>query len=593
MKRPCGLQVQRWLRAVSKLACVALLTGGAIPGTSAQDSPATGVTDPVLMAWAGQDDVASCSVCHYAAPVGGLRPPDTSFSRQDELQFWLANDKHAIARRRVEPLTIDERDQEAINYARKLGLQSVPADWFGDSNLLSRRICDKLGYDVATTEGYGRFRDNCLTCHGGYRGAQDDVHFAKGEGGQPGISCNYCHQINGNDAWVNQHGINAAERWRLLPPELKSAQGMRDLVNMTVQAANCFDCHIGNRDQDMFVTHAMYAAGHPPLPGIELQTFCESMPQHWRTEGELYSSLADFEKRDLYFQVNFPPLFAGEKLLQRRPGDVLWNTRKVLVGALVARTHWLDLMIASATPDRWADYSLYDCASCHHDLREPSPRQTRGYVGAPGRPRQSEWTVPLLEVALLTVSTQTRDEVRELEHQLAVEFSDTPFGDSERVAAIARRLRSAIQRAMEELEALPIKSGVGPGAIWRLAQTKPEQLLVYDAARQVVWAIQAIAKELEFVGEALPDEIMSQINELSEPIEKDGDMGVAAVSAVTRITTGIDTTLPSGRQAFIYPDNLYSDLRRKATFDPAALAVRLESLAASLVAMRQRPLESD
>ncbi len=39
------------------------------------------------------------------------------------------------------------------------------------------------------------------------------------------------------------------------------------------------------------MTHEMYAAGHPPLPSVELQTFCEEMPQHWQTPRELYDSL--------------------------------------------------------------------------------------------------------------------------------------------------------------------------------------------------------------------------------------------------------------------------------------------------------------
>src|SRR5205814_2242281 len=36
------------------------------------------------------------------------------------------------------------------------------------------------------------------------------------------------------------------------------------------------------RAEGKVVTHEMYAAGHPPLPGFELATFSESLPKHWR-----------------------------------------------------------------------------------------------------------------------------------------------------------------------------------------------------------------------------------------------------------------------------------------------------------------------
>ena len=34
------------------------------------------------------------------------------------------------------------------------------------------------------------------------------------------------------------------------------------------------------------VTHEMYAAGHPPLPGFEIATFCSQMPPHWESAAE-------------------------------------------------------------------------------------------------------------------------------------------------------------------------------------------------------------------------------------------------------------------------------------------------------------------
>lgn len=549
---------------------------GQAPESSAVGSP--GATDPVYLSWQNQAGVAACGGCHYQAG-GGFARPDLSFSRRDELKFWLANDKHAIARRRVEPLTGEEITDEAAALIRELSLDSLPTDWFGASNALSRRICDKLGYDVNTSSGYAMFRDNCLTCHGGYRGAADNEVFAKAGGAQPGISCNYCHQVDSNDAWVDMHGgTRAATEWRGLPPAQKTAAGMRDLVNVAHQAASCYDCHIGNRAQNMFVSHVMYAAGHPPLPGIELQTFCAAMPQHWQNESQLHQSLANFAGRDEYFRVNFPALFGGDEAPRLTPEQTYWNTRKILVGALAAKLHSTQLVAASALTPHWADYSLYDCTACHHELREPSVRQARGYAAAPGRPRPPEWTDALLNVALdVSVAQEAsganlRSQIEAVEAKLAAAFSQTPFGEPRVVGPIAEELAAMLQSALERVQSKSISAIAAREVIRRLALTPKEMLLVYDSSRQVVWAIQAIAAELESQGEPLPAELVQKI---------------AALSDVA--TTGLETKLPASRQLFIYPDHLNAELQRKAAYTPDRLAANLAIIAAEIVVRPTAP----
>jgi mono/diheme cytochrome c family protein len=529
-------------------------------------------SDPVFNSWKAHSDVADCGRCHYQA--SGFGTPDQSFSRQDELQFWLANDKHAIARRRVEPLTTADILEEAQALQTRLGINSIPKDWFGLSNALSYRICEKLGYDVKTPTGYAAFQDNCLTCHGGYQGDGDNANFAKSKDGgkeQPGISCNYCHQIGDKTTWVNQHGgVDAATAWRNLPPNQKAAAGMQDLVNVGTQAANCYDCHIGNRDKNMFVTHVMYAAGHPPLPGIELQTFCESMPRHWRTESELYDSLkeAGFGGRDEYYKVNFPKVTDSAT-----PDEVFWNTRKILVGAIAARLQAAELIADSANNARWADYSLYDCAACHHELREPSARQERGYAAAPGRPRLHEWPNAILSTSLdLAVgpSGPMRESIDATEAKLAVALSQSPFGEPNIVGSIATEQTALLRNAMKLAQSKPISAN-GARLIIKLLASPPkngslqDKLVVYDSARQVVWAIQAVAAELEAMGEPLPPALAAKITSLGDP----------AIS-------GLDPILPAGRQVFIYPEKLNEDLERRATYSPEKLAALLAEIATDI-----------
>ena len=36
------------------------------------------------------------------------------------------------------------------------------------------------------------------------------------------------------------------------------------------------------KSEEKFITHDMYAAGHPPLPGFELGAYTRGMPLHWQ-----------------------------------------------------------------------------------------------------------------------------------------------------------------------------------------------------------------------------------------------------------------------------------------------------------------------
>lgn len=576
-------QRRTWRAVCSVLACATALFAAAVaassvvsaqPPDAAAEQRSAIQSDPVFQAWKQHPGVQTCAPCHYESDNEFVER-DTAFSRQNELSFWLAHDKHAIARRRVEPLTQDELYDEAQELLQRwadagLEFDSVPSDWFGASNVLSRRICDKLGYDVTTAEGYATFRNRCLTCHGGYRGDQDTADFARGGTEQPGISCNYCHQLDDNNEWVSQHGSpTTKEAWRLLSPNEKAAAGMRDLVDSAHQANLCFDCHVGNRSTDQFVTHEMYAAGHPPLPSVELQTFCQQMPQHWRTLSQLYESIEDAETREKYFGINFPELFADSEGLS--PGKVFWNTRKMLIGAVKAREQTLELILQSAHPDRWGDYALYDCAACHHELRRPSDRQQRGFPTAPGRPRQHEWPSALLNVAMETAGDS--ETARSLEDELTSAFGRQPFGDPADVEPAAARLRDQMTAATNRLQSRAVDEELARRVLMALAETPREEVFVYDAARQVVWAMQVVARELREEGAPLEEELERRITELGQPSAETGSTGIAA-------------TLPAGRQSFIYPANLRADLERRAAFDPDEFVARLREIRERLAASR-------
>ncbi len=589
-----GQSVRRTLSNAAGLWVIAAVSCIALPLTSASaqsNSAASTVTsDPVLASWKNQASVAACAQCHLRGANEFAGEDSATFSRLTELQFWLQNDKHAIARRRVEPLSKNALLEQAELISERLD-GPLPADWLGESNVLSKRICDKLGYEVTTVEGYRKFQENCMTCHGGYRGdATEKLGFERPVldpfTSQPGISCNYCHQVGNQTQWIAKHGVpDAAKSWRTQTPAQKLALGMRDLVNATNQSDLCLDCHIGNRKQNQFVTHEMYAAGHPPLPSIELQTFCDQMPGHWQSLSQLHDSLAKSPTRDAYFAVNFPGLIPNSKGIDG--GKMYWNTRQMLIGAIVARMKSTELYVDAAVDDAWADYALYDCAACHHELQIPSVRQYRGYPAAPGRPRQHEWPQSLLHTALLF--SQVAEAPNSLEQLMQTQFGETPFGDPRQIAGTAVRLNRALESALRAAQQKPIDAAMARNVLLSLARTNENQLVTYDAARQIAWAMQLVAQEMSDEGSPLSPEIQSLIDSLSS---HESDPAADAGG------TGIDTKLPSGRQVFIYPRNLQADLARRAKYDRTEFVNRLRELnrkitnsprSASLMITRPQP----
>lgn len=554
------------------------------------------LSDPIYLSWIAYEPVTRCVSCHVTGPseadIDSGRSGDlTSFSRQREMLYWLNRDKHTIARRRVEPFAREQSEQELNQLFDRLdkqidnaleayrdsgirvnrdmvGLRSVPEEWIGESNILSRRICDKLWGpgSITTEEGYAKFRDACLTCHGGYQPGDTGFGLADLDEARLGIDCLYCHQKGENDQWVAPHQL--PDKWRLLPPDQKEAAGLRDLVSTSKQADMCFDCHVGNRQKNMFVTHEMYAAGHPPIPSIEVQKFCEEMPQHWQTPSQLHDSLEGYEGREKYFDVNYPGVTESIGA-----GDVFWNTRKMLIGALTARKKAAQLYVDSATEAHpWADYSLYDCAACHHELKTDSRRQARGFPGAPGRPRQHEWPDALLGILYQQSSLAS---AVDLEQQLVSDFSRQPFGEPQTVGATAAMLGGGLDLVIEGMERKPVNVRVAQRLLLELTKTPVDRLMTYDSARQVVWAIQTIASELSREGRPLKSAPAELVRSLGQPD-----------------AAGINAKLPSGRKVFIFPDELRMDLELRANYDPQRLKAQLDQIRGALLARKGRSANS-
>lgn len=555
--------------------CFGVLAATACAAPPADTSPASPdlSSNAVFAAWQGNADVQRCGYCHYE-PGNAFAERSTEFCRLTELKQWLQADKHALARQRIEPIAPEQRDAALQRIKKTLDARNrasvnVPDDWIGDSNFLSFAICQKLGYDVGTDEGFDRFRTHCLTCHGGYAASTQAQPTAGQQGERPGISCTYCHQTGPQTDWIDRHSSgDAASQWRGLPPQTKAEHGMRNLASPSAQAELCYSCHIGDLKRGMFVTHAMYAAGHPPLPSVELSALIDAMPRHWRTPQELYKSLPQDEARDAYFRTTYP-------VLQRQSGDALqvehvqWKTDAMLHGGLTGQQQVLQMLVHAADPasQAWGDYALYDCAACHHALKIPSPRQNVHTTGAPGRPRLLTW--PQTLSGALDRALGQPAELAEAQSKLELAMTQRPFGDRQAVAAAATQLNKAFELLKSRVAERALDRQFSIELLNALATTPDDLMIDYQAARQVNWAIRGIDAELAEQSEPLPEAVRAAIHTLGTG----GEPREALVS----------TELPGGQHRQIFPAFVRAELQRQADYDSEIFLEQLDAIALSLV----------
>src|SRR5262249_11260944 len=141
--------------------------------------------------------------------------------------------------------------------------------------------------------------------------------------------------------------------------------GLTDLWDPAKRTRLCASCHVGSSEEGKVLTHAMYAAGHPPLPAFEVAAFSSQMPPHWQPLAEQKPTV--------------------QELLGFAPDAVAFEgSRLALAGSIAARESYLRLLTGQASQHLLSsaealDWALFDCFACHHDLKTPSWRQERGY----------------------------------------------------------------------------------------------------------------------------------------------------------------------------------------------------------------------
>ncbi len=362
---------------------------------------------------------------------------------------------------------------------------------------------------IGETLGRPAHRDlRCLACHSGFP-AQSlstdvpglvDEQFLGDVRMTSGVSCEGCHgaagrrstvlppntSTVGDPGWGTQHFTD--EQWRYRNPQEKFEYGYADVHSVIPRTRLCLSCHSGNAAMGRVLTHEMYAAGHPPLPPFELETFQNQMPKHWR----------EITEKDPALQLDYSSR-SGRKI----PSETIRTTRNVLISALITFSESLTLTadLAEGFPEgneksavpgseretgAWPELARFECYACHHDLRHNSWRSTSQEPGRPGRPRLHSFPHVLATVAFSTLDPTRRSTDRESLLRRAT--LDVPFGDRPALIAAARTLAEEAAAAATQLEADESVTVELLRLRERLLQTAAETVIDYDTARSLVWA---------------------------------------------------------------------------------------------------------
>ncbi len=172
----------------------------------------------------------------------------------------------------------------------------------------------------------------------------------------------------------------------------------------------------------------MYAAGHPPLPGIEIESFADQMPRHWRYLSE---KRPDFEFATQFKKQHGQNIATGDSI--EWSDDEFPRTKNLLVAGVMASAHSVDLL-AKLSNDRkleWPEFAAFDCAACHHDLKANGGWQ-RQFAGIPGRPPAPYWTRSLAKLGAAYLDLQSQEKWSERlateQQQLQAILDRQPFG---------------------------------------------------------------------------------------------------------------------------------------------------------------------
>ncbi len=264
---------------------------------------------------------------------------------------------------------------------------------------------------------------------------------------EDGVQCEVCH--GPASGWFAEH---TEAGWT---HEQSVTRGMLDLRNINARGSTCAGCHIGNAKKE--VDHELIASGHPILQ-FELDNYTEQMPPHWA--------------------------------LRYEGGRDTHGVRAWAVGQVVNLRESLDNLSRHARGDEWPEFAEMSCFNCHHDLKNSTWRQERGWPDRAGLPAWSPQRWAVLRLILERVSPGARNELDPLVSQIArgVARMNNPAG----VAAAADRARAVVAPLVTRVDAARWNDSDVRSLMTTITNDRE---VVYDvhSAEQAALALQSLA----------------------------------------------------------------------------------------------------
>jgi hypothetical protein len=357
---------------------------------------------------------------------------------------------------------------------------------------------------------------NCLACHASLIKPSEPLaeRSEKSFSIREGVGCEMCHGHGSQYRTVHRDPLdvnspNKAETvvvpWRADDPARKSRWGMVNLRDPAVAAEKCASCHVGNSSEGKFVTHEMYAAGHPPLPPLDVMAYTRDQPRHWGLPRDM-RYLTDLARID--------PKKAWEAFHYRQESEEVYGARRFAVSSLGTLRASISLLGQQAGQAEKAqdglDFAMFDCSSCHHDLKYPSDRQKRGYTGPPGRPLFRPATFALARIIVAHAATMPKGEsmkeeakaLEELSRELGSAFGSRTFGDPRKIVAAAGELEKWSQRAIAKMEPLRYSREETIKLMRLIAAEAQRPLADPEVAQLLAWGFETLRQSLR---ENVPD----------------------------------------------------------------------------------------
>ena len=394
--------------------------------------------------------------------------------------------------------------------------RAVSKVWQGDSLTEAfQKIIERLGIE----EKSAAFETQCLTCHAGIQAPDNspqktgrpfnEFQIDRKTVAKDSIGCEACH--GRGQQYLLEH---LSPRWLELTSQQKQERGFRDLENSAVAAQVCLSCHLGNPEESKVITHAMYAAGHPPLPPFDLPKFMqETCKKHWLDLDEKSTKWTDETQGDAklrleylkkHFKSSTSESTATIPTLNAQIQSHFRKTQQSIVGQLTANLMSHDLMLHNTTPGQtWGDYAVYECVGCHQTLY----KNIRGALGqpdrVPGRPLGFLWTRPVVA----SLKSNDLATLGSLQTRLDQELNATPFGSLPAIQSALTEFssqRDSIKKQISDLAIEPLSLENADRWITQYLQERKVLMGNEWVAKQAFWTLETYFQDLEHFAKSNP-----------------------------------------------------------------------------------------